>query len=254
MVRLHGDAPIVVIRFPNKPHMRTVSVGERTRIARELHDTLLQNLHGLLFQFQAASNMVHKRPEEAKQTLDSAIIETEEAIAESQDAIRDLRSEPMAQNDLAQLLTAIANELASSQDADHNSPGFRVIVEGERRILLPTIQDEVYRIAREVLRNAFQHASAHQVEAEIRYDVHAFRLRIRDDGKGIEPEVLKQGKRAGHWGLPGVRERAQRIGAKLELWSEAGAGTEVQLTVPAALAYETSGGQSRFRVIRRTKS
>src|SRR6185312_15441757 len=114
--------------------------------------------------------------------------------------------------------------LASSQDASHNPPGFRVIVEGERRTLLPVIQNEVYRVAREVLRNAFQHASAHQVEAEIRYDVHAFCLRIRDDGKGIEPEVLKQGKRAGHWGLPGVRERAQRIGAKLELWSEAGAG------------------------------
>ena len=229
-------------------------VGERTRIARELHDTLLQNLHGLMFQFQAARNMVHKRPDEAIQTLDSAIIETEEAIAESQDAIRDLRSEQMAQNDLAQLLTAMANELASSQDANHNPPGFRVIVEGERRILLPVIQDEVYRIGREVLRNAFQHASAHQIEAELRYDEPVFRLRIRDDGKGIEPEVLKEGKRAGHWGLPGIQERAQRIGAKLEVWSEAGAGTEVQLTVPAALAYETSGGQSRFRVIRRTKS
>jgi signal transduction histidine kinase len=229
-------------------------VGERARIARELHDTLLQSLHGLMFQFQAARNMVHKRPDEAIQTLDSAIIETEEAIAESQDAIRDLRSEQMAQNDLAQLLTATANELASSQDANHNPPGFRVIVEGERRTLLPAIQDEVYRIAREVLRNAFQHASAHQVEAEIRYDVHAFRLRIRDDGKGIEPEVLKEGKRAGHWGLPGVQERAQRIGAKLEVWSEAGAGTEVQLTIPAALAYETSRDRSRFRLFRRAKS
>ena len=229
-------------------------VGERTRIARELHDTLLQNLHGLMFQFQAARNMVHKRPDEAIQTLDSALVETEEAITESQDAIRELRSEPMAQNDLAQLLTAMANELASPQDAEQNPPSFRVIVEGERRILLPAIQDEVYRIGREVLRNAFQHASAHQIEAELRYDEPAFRLRIRDDGKGIEPEVLKQGKRAGHWGLTGIQERAQRIGAKLEVWSEAGAGTEVQLTVPAALAYKTSGGQSRFRVIRRTKS
>jgi signal transduction histidine kinase/ligand-binding sensor domain-containing protein len=229
-------------------------VGERTRIARELHDTLLQNLHGLMFQFQAARNMVHKRPDEAIQTLDSAIIETEEAIAESQDAIRDLRSEQMAQNDLAQLLTAMANELANSQDANHNAPSVRVIVEGEQRILLPVLQDEIYRIARETLRNAFQHAKAHQIEAEIRYEVHSFRLRIRDDGKGIEPEVLKEGKRAGHWGLPGVRERAQRIGAKLDVWSEAGAGTEVQLTVPAALAYETSRDRPRFRLFRGAKS
>ena len=229
-------------------------VGERTRIARELHDTLLQNLHGLMFQFQAASNMVHKRPADAKQTLDNAIIETEEAIAESQDAIRGLRSEQVVQTDLAQLLTAMANELARSQNPDHKPPAYRVIVEGERRTLLPVMQDEVYRIAREVLRNAFQHASAHQVEAEIHYDVHAFRLRIRDNGKGIEPEVLKKGKRAGHWGLPGIQERAQRIGAKLEVWSEAGAGTEVELTVPAVLAYETSRDHSRFRLFRRAKS
>ena len=229
-------------------------LGERTRIARELHDTLLQNLHGLMFQFQAANNVLHKNPDSAKQILASAIVETEEAIAESQDAIRGLRSEQMAQNDLAQLLTAMVNELASSQDANHNVPSVRVIVEGEPRTLLPAIQDEVYRIAREVLRNVFQHASAHQIEAELRYDEHAFRLRIRDDGKGIEPEVLKQGKRAGHWGLPGVWERARRIGAKLEVWSDAGAGTEVQLTVPAALAYETSRDKSRFRLFRRAKS
>jgi signal transduction histidine kinase len=228
-------------------------VGERTRIARELHDTLLQNLHGLMFQYQAARNMVHKRPDEAIQTLDSAIIETEETIAESQDAIRDLRSEPTAQNDLEQLLTAMANELANSQAANQNVPSVRIIVEGERRTLLPFIQDEVYRIAREVLRNAFQHANAHRVEAEIRYDKHAFRLRVRDDGKGLEPEVLKRGRRAGHWGLPGVRERAQCIGAKLDLWSEAGAGTELQLTVPGALAYEPSRDRSGFRLFRRMK-
>ena len=93
-----------------------------------------------------------------------------------------------------------------------------------------------------------------EVEAEIRYDEHAFRLRIRDDGKGIEPEVLKEGKRAGHWGLPGVQEREQCIGAKLDVWSEAGAGTEVQLTVPAALAYETSRDTARFGLFRRAKS
>jgi signal transduction histidine kinase len=196
--------------------------------------------------------MVQKRPEDAKQTLEKAMIETAQAIA-GKDAIRNLRSEQMAQNDLAQLLTVVTNELASSHDATHNVPSVRVIVEGERRTLLPAIQDEIYRIAREVLRNAFWHASAHQVEAEIRYDEHAFRLRIRDDGMGIEPEVLKKGKRAGHWGLPGIRERAHHIRAKVDLSSEAGAGTEVQLTVPAPLAYETSRGRLRFRLFRGVK-
>jgi signal transduction histidine kinase len=110
-------------------------IGERTRIARELHDTLLQNMHGLMFKCQAASNMFHRHAEKAKQILDKAIIDTARAIAESQDAIRDLRSEQMAQNDLTQLLTAMVDGLASLQDANHNPPAFRIIVEGERRTL-----------------------------------------------------------------------------------------------------------------------
>ena len=114
-----------------------------------------------------------------------------------------------------------------------DSAVFQVIMEGQPRTLSPLLQDEIYRIAREVLRNAFQHAGARRIEAAIHYDPDLFRLRIRDDGKGIDPKVLQEGARAGHWGLPGIRERAKRIGAQLTLWSESGAGTEVELTVPA---------------------
>ena len=103
----------------------------------------------------------------------------------------------------------------------------------------PLLQDEVYRIAREILRNAFQHAHASRIEAEIAYDRQFLRLRIRDNGKGIDRKVLDEGARQGHWGLPGVRERAKRIGAQLKLWSEPGAGTEAELTVPARIAYRT---------------
>ena len=214
-------------------------VGERTRIARELHDTLLQNLHGLMFQFQAARNLFHKRPEEAMHTLDSAITGTEQAITESQNAIEDLRSEPLLQNDLAQALTAMGNDLMRSQDGTGSSPALRVTVEGERQNLSSAIRVEVYRIAREVLRNAFRYAEAHQIEAEIRYDAQEFRLRIRDDGKGIDPKILEEGRRAGHWGLPGLRERAEKIGARLDVWSRLETGTEVQLTIPGDVAYET---------------
>jgi len=123
-----------------------------------------------------------------------------------------------------------------------------VIVEGERQKLVLMIQDEVYRIGREVLRNAFRHARAHQIEVEIRYDESQLRLRIRDDGTGMEPKVLKDSRRVGHWGLPGIRERAKAVGARLDFWSEAGAGTEVQLSIPAAIAYEKMRNRIRFRL------
>jgi signal transduction histidine kinase len=233
--------------------MLEARVGERTRIARDLHDTLLQSLHGLMFRFQAARNMLPRRPEQAMQAFDGAIARTEQAIAESRGAIQDLRSEPVAQSDLAELLTAMGQELAAFEDANRDGPVFSVIVEGERRRLSPLLQAEVYSIARELLRNAFQHASAHRIEAEIRYEDHLFRLRVRDDGKGMDPKVLEAGGRAGHWGLPGVRERAQTLGARLDFWSEAGAGTEVQLTVPAAVAYDKSHNGNGFRLFRKAR-
>jgi len=220
-------------------------VGERSRIARELHDTLLQSFHGLLFRFQAARNMLPRRAEEAMQALDGALVRAEQAIAESRDAIQDLRSEPGAQSDLVRVLTTMGQEIAESSGLD--SAIFRVTIEGERQNLPPILHDEICRIACEVLRNAFQHAHAHRIEAEIRYDHRRLRLRIRDDGRGIDPSILQEGARVGHWGLIGIRERAKRIGARLDFWSVAGAGTEVELTVPASVAYATSRFGSGFR-------
>jgi signal transduction histidine kinase/ligand-binding sensor domain-containing protein len=215
-------------------------VNERTRIARDLHDTLLQTLHGLLFQFQAVRNLLPRRTDEAMKSLDDAISETERALVESRDAIQGLRSEPLAQGNLAELLMTSSRELAHATYANRVPPIFDLIEEGERQNLAETTKNEVYRIALEILRNAYRHAQASRIETEVRYDDHNLRIRIRDDGNGIDPGVLKEGGPAGHWGLRGVRERAARIGAKLEFWSEAGAGTEVQLTVPASVAYENS--------------
>jgi signal transduction histidine kinase len=215
-------------------------VNERTRIARELHDTLLQTLHGLMFHFQAVRNLLPRRPEKAMQSLDDAINETEKALAESRDAIQGLRSEPIARESLAELLTAASKESADPGTANHELPVFDLIEEGERRTLSPTANNEICRIVREILRNAYRHAQATRIETEIRYDDQLLRVRIRDNGRGIDPKVLKEGGIAGHWGLRGARERAERMGAQLDFWSETGAGTEVQLTVPGSVAYETS--------------
>jgi len=215
-------------------------VNERTRIARDLHDTLLQTLHGLMFQFQGVRNLLPARTEEAMKSLDDAINETEKALAESRDAIQDLRSEPVAKGDLAELLTTSSRELAGAAYASNEPPVFDLIVEGEPQILSSSTKDEVWRITLEILRNAYRHAKASRIEAEIRYGDHNLRIRIRDDGRGIDPHVLKAGGLPGHWGLRGVRERATRIGAQVDFWSEAGAGTEVQLTAPSSVVYEKS--------------
>jgi signal transduction histidine kinase len=229
-------------------------VSERTRIARDLHDTLLQSFHGLMFQFQAARNMLPRRPDEAMDVLDSAIGATEQAITEGRSAIQQLRSEQVDKGDLALWLTNMGQELARSRNTNGNSAIFRVTVEGEQQTLSPLPRTEVCRITREILQNAFRHAQAHHIEAEIRYDDRLLRVRIRDDGRGIDPQVLQAGGSKGHWGLRGARERAEQIGARLDFWSEAGAGTEVELSVPAAVAYEKSRNKRRFGLFRKGRT
>ncbi len=227
-------------------------VGERTRIARDLHDTLLQSFQGLVFRFQGARNHLPDRPEDACEDLDSALVSADQALAEGRSSIQELRSELLKESNIEQMLVATGREMASSQNGEHGSPPLRVIVEGTRRAKQATIREEIYRIARELLRNAYRHAHARSIEAELRYD-DAFVLIVRDDGKGIDPKVLKDRGRAGHWGLRGAYERAEGIGARLDVWSEAGAGTEVRLTVPGAIAYEKSGVSGRFKLFRKTR-
>ena len=226
-------------------------VAERTRIARDLHDTLLQSFQGSLFEVQAARNLFPRRPDNAIQTLDDAIHSAEAAIAEGRDAILDLRSGSAAPSDLAHLLAAAGQELSGVAVSNGGSPAFRVTVEGPPRDIKTVLQDELYRIGREILRNAFRHACAKKIEVEIRYDAQELRLRFRDDGIGIDPKVLNEGARAGHWGLPGVRERAKLAGAQLDFWSEVGAGTEVQVTVPASVAYAKSPEARVFGLLRK---
>ena len=220
-------------------------LDERLRVARELHDTLLQSFQSSLAQMQAARNLFSRRPEEAAQNLDRAINMAADAIAEGPCAIQELRCQAADRGDLAQLLTVAGQELARPQESKENPARFRMVVEGQRQQLAPLVQEEVYQIALELLRNAFRHSQASQVEAEIRYQRRLFCVHVRDNGKGIDPEVLEAGGRDGHWGLTGIRERTKQIGARLDFWSKRGAGTEVRLTVPALSAY-AAGEKGRW--------
>ncbi len=224
--------------------------AERTRIARELHDSLLQGFQGLLLYLQAAQHMLPANPDEAKRALEKVLDQGDQALAEARSAVQNLRASAVVPNDLPQALAAIGKELSVPGE----TPEFRVIVEGKAKTLVPSLRDEVYRFTREALRNAFGHARAQNIETEVAYGEEHFVLRVRDDGIGIDPRVLDRGSRPGHWGLPGMRERADSLGAQMEVWSENGAGTEVQLTIPAAIAYEEPLKRERFRFFRNKRT
>jgi signal transduction histidine kinase/ligand-binding sensor domain-containing protein len=217
-------------------------VDERTSIARELHDTLLQSLHGLMLRLQVVNEMLPQG--KAKEQLEQSLERADGAIAEGRSALYALRSSATATNDLAQALRTLGEELATEDTA------FHLLVEGTARDLHPIVRDEVYRIAREALRNAFSHAQARHIETEITYEERVFRLRFRDDGKGIPPDILDEG-RSGHYGLVGMRERACKIGAELSIWSGAGAGTEIELTIARSMVYLSKSDRWRLGLFRK---
>jgi len=218
-------------------------INERVRVARDLHDTLLQGFQGLMLRLQVVDEMLP--PGKAKQELEETLETGDQTIVEARHAVHDLRSPTTNMNDLAEALRALGQELATGHSAS-----FRLVIEGPRRELHPIIRDEIYRIAREALRNAFAHSCAGQIEAEITFGERLFRLRIRDDGTGIPREVLSGG-RSGHFGLAGMRERAKQISSQLTISSVREAGTEIELSVKGSIAYNKTSGAPGWRLFRR---
>jgi signal transduction histidine kinase len=206
---------------------------ERERIARELHDTLLQSVQGLILKFDAVAKQI-PRDEPARTAMDEALDRADEVMGEGRERVRSLRAGASALNDLPAAFQRVADETAPGREAT-----FKTIVEGSVRELNPMILEESYSIGREALINALAHSGGLHVEVEIMYDPRKFRLRVRDDGRGVDPGILEKGGRPGHWGMQGMRERAQGMGAQLGLWSRPGSGTEVELSVPAATAYRS---------------
>ncbi len=220
--RLHQMTRRISIRFEER-------LAERTRIAQDLHDTLLQGFLSASMQLGvAADGLPADSP--AKPLLAHILQLMREVTEEGRNRVRGLRSPAGASADLAKALAEIRNEI--------RVPGIalRVIVQGEPQPLHPLLGDEVYRIGREALVNAFRHSRAQNIEVELEYTAARLRVLVRDDGCGIDPQVLKSG-REGHWGLVGMRERAEQIGAKLSVWSRATAGTEIEISVPGNIAF-----------------
>ena len=204
-------------------------LAERERIARDLHDTFLQSVQGLILKFQA---VMSRMPEDApRRMLEQALERADQVLAEGRDRVYELRGSIEAQ-DLPQAFSAVAAELTPIVPTE-----FRVTIEGTPRALHPVVREEAYRIGAEALRNAFRHAEARHIDLEIEYSRHALSLRILDDGRGFDVAMLQAEAPGKHFGLTGLRERAQKIRSQLEVSSRPGAGTDVRLRVPAAVAY-----------------
>jgi signal transduction histidine kinase len=203
-----------------------------------------------MLRFQSARDLLPADPVKALAALDGALDRADQAIVEGRDTIQNLRSSTFVSHELTQAITTLAEELRNGPDSETGSTKFRMSVEGSPRDLHVSVREDIHRIAREALRNAFRHAQAKHIEAEVTYGAREVRLRIRDDGKGIDPIHLSAG-REGHWGLVSMRERAVGIGAQLNLWSQVGAGTEVELRVPGSLAYDARRGRGGMFRLRR---
>ncbi len=216
-------------------------LGERERIARELHDTLLQSVQGLILRFQSVANRMP--PEDPSRTLlESALKRADDIIVDGRNRVQDLRTDDRPAD-----LLAILRELVASAEFDPPIP-IRAVVEGKPCPVHPLVSAEIRRIAGEALFNVARHARASSVDAAITFGERHLDVQIRDDGIGISEPVLRMGHKEGHFGFIGMRERAERIGGTLTIDSRVSKGTDVILKVPARLAYvyQATGWRSRF--------
>ena len=223
-------------------------LAERTRIAQDLHDTLLQGLLSASMQLHVANELLPP-DSPAKPRVGRVLELMGQVIEEGRNAVRGLRANTADPLELEQAFARIREELPTAQEINYH-----LTAEGVSRPLKQAIRDEVYRVGHEALINAFRHAHATKVELEMQYTAKSFKVLVRDDGVGIDESVIEQGKE-GHWGLSGMRERSQEIGGKLKVWSRAGAGTEVELTIPARIAYDLNGSNQSWlkRLVRRRR-
>jgi signal transduction histidine kinase/ligand-binding sensor domain-containing protein len=223
------------IRVSQVSHRVTIRmeerIAERTRIARDLHDTLLQGLLSASLQLAVANTQLPA--EAAAKPLVSRVYEMlRQLIEEGRNTVRGLRIRHLEPDELERAISLIPRDIGADEKIQ-----FRLTVEGTARTLRPCVRDEVYWIAREALVNAFRHSGAHLIEGMLEYSRNRFRMLVRDNGCGMDADVVRSG-REGHWGLTGMSERSERIAARLNVLSAPGAGTEIDLVIPSHLAFE----------------
>lgn len=212
-------------------------IAERTRIARELHDTLLQDFQATLLMFGAVANILEAGP--IRDRLDQALEKADRALSDSREAIQGLRRGVDETEDLVTALRTLGGDCAAV--SGHNgTSAFRVAISGPALCLRTPIRHEVFGIASEAIRNAFQHARADNIQVQLNHSAEEFTLAIIDDGIGIDSSVLIEGRGEGHFGLAGMRERARIVNGELISWSEVGSGTRIELKIPSEHAYGVS--------------
>lgn len=207
-------------------------MNERTRIAYELHDSVVQAISGSTMLVENAAEKVPNSLPMVKGYLLRAVDKLDMALTESRAALKGLRNSGNNENDLARQFSDAVS------DAQTPNVKFQLTVTGKSRALRPAIQYEVFRIGSEAISNAMKHSGASSLRVDLEY-LNELRVLVHDDGKGIPEETLRLGK-DGHFGLQGMQERADRIGASLEMYSRVGAGTEVRLTIPGHIAFLVS--------------
>jgi ligand-binding sensor domain-containing protein len=227
-----------MLRMSRQLNMRFEErLSERTRIARELHDTLLQGVISASMQLHvAAETLPSDSP--ARPSLQRILQLMAQVTEEGRNTVHGLRSSADNTPELEAAFSQIPEEFVHREGKE-----FRVLVQGHAKPLRAPIREEVYNIVREAIVNAFRHSRAANIDVQLEYGQDQLRIIVGDDGCGIDPLVLKTG-REGHWGLSGMRERAKRIGARLRVLSRPAAGTEVELSVPSQVAYGLESAKS----------
>jgi ligand-binding sensor domain-containing protein/signal transduction histidine kinase len=218
---------------------------ERETVARDLHDTFLQGVQALILRFHTGTQQL---PPESpvRQSFEEALNHSDRIMIEGRGVLSRLRTKRTKLETLTGAYAAMGSEFRPLSPAQ-----FEVSVSGRCRDLDVVVQEELEKIGREALFNAYRHANASRIEVEIHFRIFDFRVRFRDDGVGIDPTILLEGSAAGHFGVPGMRERVSRIGGKLEIWSRPGAGTEIDIRVPSSIAYRDHERKLSPRWIRR---